>query len=69
MKTINVEMLMGHNVGLAENYYRPTESELLKEYLKAGRRSRDCFMNLWPVSWRDNERGAAIGYNGMGNNL
>lgn len=26
---------MGHNVGLAENYYRPTEQELLKDYLRA----------------------------------
>ncbi len=35
MKSLHVEMLMGHNVGLAENYYRPTEAELLKDYLKA----------------------------------
>jgi integrase len=35
MKTINIEWMMGHNTGLSENYYRPTEQELLNEYLKA----------------------------------
>ncbi len=35
MKSLHVEILMGHNVGLAENYYRPTENELLDDYLKA----------------------------------
>ena len=35
MKSLHVEMLMGHNVGLAENYYRPTDQELLRDYLKA----------------------------------
>jgi len=35
MKSLHVEMLLGHNVGLAENYYRPNEAELLEEYLKA----------------------------------
>jgi hypothetical protein len=35
MKSLHVEMLLGHTVGLADNYYRPQESELLDEYLKA----------------------------------
>jgi integrase len=35
MKSLHVEMLMGHNVGLAENYYRPSEGELVTDYLKA----------------------------------
>jgi len=26
---------MGHNVGLAESYYRPQEREILEDYLKA----------------------------------
>jgi hypothetical protein len=32
MKTMNVEMLMGYNIGLAESYYRPTEQDLLNDY-------------------------------------
>ncbi|MGD1055743.1 MAG: hypothetical protein ABR867_06645, partial [Nitrososphaerales archaeon] len=35
MKTMNVEVLMGHNIGLAESYYRPTEQDLLNDYAKA----------------------------------
>jgi len=35
MKSLDVEMLLGHGVGLADNYYRPQESEILEEYLKA----------------------------------
>jgi hypothetical protein len=34
MKPINVEILMGHSVGLSDSYYRATESELLEDYLK-----------------------------------
>ena len=29
------EMLLGHSIGLSDAYYRPDESELLDEYLKA----------------------------------
>jgi predicted ATP-dependent Lon-type protease len=29
------EMLLGHKIGLASCYYKPTEQEMLKEYLKA----------------------------------
>lgn len=35
MKSLHVEMLMGHNTGLAKNYYRPNENEILEDYLKA----------------------------------
>jgi hypothetical protein len=35
MKSIHVELLMGHSIGLGDNYYRIPEKELLEEYLKA----------------------------------
>jgi integrase len=35
MKSLHVEMLMGHNVGLAENYFRPSEQDLLTDYARA----------------------------------
>lgn len=35
MKSINIEKLMGHSVGIADSYYRATESELLEDYVKA----------------------------------
>ncbi len=35
MKPINVEWLMGHSTGVSDSYYRPTEHELLADYLKA----------------------------------
>lgn len=35
MKSLHVEILMGHATGLADNYYRISEQELLEEYLKA----------------------------------
>ena len=35
MKPINVEILMGHSVGISDSYYRPTENELLQDFLKA----------------------------------
>ena len=28
-------MLLGHDVGLANSYYKPTEKELLEKHLKA----------------------------------
>ena len=28
------EMLLGHKIGLASAYYKPTEQEMLSEYLK-----------------------------------
>jgi integrase len=35
MKSINIEVLMGHSIGISDSYYKITEDELLREYLKA----------------------------------
>ena len=35
MKPINVEITMGHNIGISSSYYKPTEREVLEDYLKA----------------------------------
>ena len=35
MKTLHVEQLLDHDTGLKESYNRPTEDDLLKDYLKA----------------------------------
>jgi hypothetical protein len=35
MKPINVEITMGHNLGLSSCYYKPTEKEVMEDYLKA----------------------------------
>ncbi len=35
MKSLNVEILMGHDIGLANSYYKPSERDLLEDYLKA----------------------------------
>jgi integrase len=35
MKPINVEITMGHSIGISASYYRPTEREVLEDYLKA----------------------------------
>lgn len=35
MQKLNVEVLMGHSVGLNSNYYRPTPQELLEDYERA----------------------------------
>ena len=35
MKSINIEILMGHSIGISDSYYKITEGELLSEYLKA----------------------------------
>ncbi len=35
VKPIVTELLMGHSVGISDSYYRPTEKDLLEEYLKA----------------------------------
>src|SRR6478672_6085329 len=34
MKAINVEKLLSHSIGISNSYYRPTEIELLEDYLK-----------------------------------
>ena len=33
MKSINIEMLMGHNIGVSGHYYRPAASDILDEYM------------------------------------
>ena len=35
MKSINVEILMGHSIGVSDSYYKPKENEILDDYLKA----------------------------------
>jgi hypothetical protein len=35
MKPANVELLSGRNIGISQSYYKPTENELLQDYLKA----------------------------------
>jgi hypothetical protein len=35
MKPINVEITMGHNIGISANYYRPSFEEVKTDYLKA----------------------------------
>ncbi len=35
MRSINIETLMGRSLGLSDSYYRPTEEELLNDFLKA----------------------------------
>jgi hypothetical protein len=33
MKSINVEMLLGHNIGVSGHYYRPADSDILEDYM------------------------------------
>ena len=35
MKSINIETLMGHSIGISDSYYRITEKDLLEDYLRA----------------------------------
>ena len=35
MRSINIEILMGHSIGISDSYYRITENDLLGDYLKA----------------------------------
>jgi len=35
MRPANVEILMGHDIDISESYWRPTEQEVLADYLKA----------------------------------
>jgi hypothetical protein len=35
MKPINVELTMGHDIGVSASYYKPTEVQVLEDYLKA----------------------------------
>ena len=34
MKPINIEKLLSHSIGISNSYYRPTENELIEDYLK-----------------------------------
>ena len=34
MKPINIELLLSHSIGISNSYYRPTENEVLEDYLK-----------------------------------
>ncbi len=34
MKSINVEIIMGHTIGVSDSYYKPTDKEILEDYLK-----------------------------------
>jgi len=34
MKPANIELLMGHSLGISQSYYKPTERQLLEDYLK-----------------------------------
>ena len=34
MKSINIEILMGHSTGISDSHYRATDDELLEDYLK-----------------------------------
>ena len=34
MRPLNVEISLGHDIGLSGSYYKPTEKEVLEDYLK-----------------------------------
>ena len=34
MKPANIELLIGHNLAISHSYYKPTETQLLEDYLK-----------------------------------
>jgi hypothetical protein len=36
MRPLNVALLISHDTGITESYWRPTEKEVLADYLKAG---------------------------------
>ena len=35
MRPLNVEITLGHDIGISGSYYKPTEKEILEDYLKA----------------------------------
>jgi hypothetical protein len=35
MKPANVELLLGHDLGISKSYYKPLEKDVLQDYLKA----------------------------------
>ena len=46
MKPLNVQILMGHNIGLIGSYLKPTEQDLLEDYKKA--------VNLLTINYDNN---------------
>lgn len=34
MRPANIELLMGHDLGISQSYYKPTEKDLLEDYLR-----------------------------------
>jgi len=53
MKPINIEILMNHSTGISDSYYRATENELLKDYLKA---IEDLTINNFPLKLKKQMR-------------
>jgi hypothetical protein len=49
MKPINVEIMMGHDIGISSSYYKPTEREVLEDYLRA---ADTLTINLTPSNLR-----------------
>lgn len=49
MKPINVEITMGHDIGISSSYYKPTEREVLEDYLKA---ADNLTVNMQPSNLR-----------------
>ena len=49
MKSINIEILMGHSLGISDSYYGITERELLDDYLKAAN-FLTINESLWTIS-------------------
>jgi integrase len=37
MRSINIEILLNHSTGISDSYYRPQETEILEDYLKAAK--------------------------------
>ena len=37
MKPINVEITMGHNIGISASYYKPTQKEFIEDYIEGGK--------------------------------
>jgi hypothetical protein len=35
IRPINAEVTMGHDLGISDSYWKPTEREILEDYLKA----------------------------------
>jgi hypothetical protein len=55
MKSINVKMLLGHDIGISGHYYRPSESDVLEDYMThaADALTIDPTKRLEPISKRN----------------